>query len=111
MPQKTSDRPSIFTVLLNCGIRMNLMRLDAEADGRMYDRNRIVYAYFRRFTANRDKDIQRMAKLVTVSPTRAGYVFDQYFIMWIGFKPTPDAHELGQVIKKGLKDHGYATAI
>lgn len=111
MQSKISEAPNVFSVLMTCGIRLNIVRIEAEKAGRKYDRNKVVYAFFKRFTNNRDSAIRRMAKNITRAASRAGYTFDQYFILWLGFKPSPDAHEIGQIIKKGLQDYGYAAAV
>ncbi len=111
MRSKTSDRPTIFTLLLTCGIRLNLMRLDAEKAGKKCNRNKVIFAYFRRFINHRDPDISRIARVIAKAENRAAYAYDQYFLLWIGFKPTPDAADLGPVIEKGLKQHGYDATI
>lgn len=111
MQPKISEAPNVFSLLLTCGIRLNLMRIEAEKAGRQYDRNKIIYAFFKRFTSNRDSAIRRMAKNITLVASRAAFTFDQYFILWLEFKPSPDANEVGQIIKKGLIKYGYAAAV
>lgn len=98
----------MWQMLMHCAIRLNLARIDT---GGKYDRNAVVHAYFRRKKAARNSDGQRMIDLITKRNKTAAYAFDQYFLMFHGCKPTPDANELGQKVREGLEAHGYAATI
>lgn len=110
MPSKTSNEITLFDVLLTCGIRLNLMRLEAEKAGRKYDRNKIILAFFTKYRNNKDQRIKTAANIIAKAKFRAGYAFDQYFKLYFGFKVTPDAADLGPIVKKGIEEYGITTA-
>lgn len=118
MQSKISDLfvirdPSLdmWQMLMHCAIRLNLARLDAERRHAKYDRDQIVFDYFKRKSAANNTEGQRMIGIISKRKKQAGYAFDQYFLLFHGFKPSPDASELGQVVREGLEKHGYAAAV
>jgi len=115
MPMTNSKQMTIFDMLLHCAIRMNLTRIAAENAGRKYDRNDVVYTYFRKFSGvinpETNAETRGVVRNILKSKKTAGYVFDQYFQLWLGCTPSPDATPLGQVIREGLEKYGYATAV
>jgi hypothetical protein len=96
-----------FDLLTHCAIKMNLARIDAEARGTSYDRNRLAYQYFTQKKLRPPKGAEGMVKTITRNIKYAGYAFDQYFQLYMGTKPTPDCNPIGDKIKEGLlNDYG-----
>lgn len=105
------DTLDMWQMLMHCAIRLNLTRIAAENSGQKYDRNGVVYEYFRRKLAAKNSEGERMIKLITKHKKRAGYAFDQYFLLFHGIKPSPDASQLGEIVREGLEQYGYAAAV
>jgi hypothetical protein len=110
MPTTKSNQLDMWQMLMHCGIKMNLARINAESVKAKYDRNRLVYSYFmgRSLAATEGK---RMVATITRNIKTAGYAFDQYFLLFHGQKPSPDANDLGDKVKEGLNAYGYAATV
>jgi hypothetical protein len=96
------NKQTPFEMLLNCGIKLALARLDAERAGSKVDRNRVVYQYFSAKRLMPPKDSKRMINIITRDIKYAAYAFDQYFQLYLGFRPGPDSHAVGEKIQEDL---------
>ena len=108
-------------LLLHCAIKLNLARIDAENAGIKLNRSDVVYRYFRSKITRPPADAVNMIRTITKEKRMAAYAFDQFFQLYVGFKPTLDCNPLGESVVKGLKEtfnidveeipHAVATAI
>lgn len=93
-----------FDLLMHCAIKLNLARIDAEKIGAKVNRNQVVRQYFMQKALRPPKGAVNMVKNVIKDIRTAAYTFDQYFQLYIGFKPTLDCNPLGEIVKAGLKE-------
>lgn len=93
-----------FDLLIHCAIKLNLARIDAENAGTTYNRNDVVYRYFRSKIVKPPRDAVGLVKNITKEQRHAAYTFDQYFQLYVGYKPTLDCNPLGDVVRAGLKE-------
>lgn len=113
---------SPFDLLYHCAIKLELARIDAEAAGGKVDRNRVVYQYFSGKKLMPPKDAKRMIGIITRDVKYAAYAFDQYFQLYLGFRPHPSYNAVGPKIQEGLLEkygvglpeellNGHTTAV